>query len=119
MTTPRRFRNVRVSVRPQVEAKDAAWKTPNKTYPHARYQRLFILEALSGERLLRAREVHDASWEAQARDRPVITDHSRIVVLDAAGADILTLEVVKVHPDGGFVRLQLKDITEQQPVAAG
>lgn len=113
---PARLTNVRVSIRAMTETKDAAWKTPIKSWAHVRFQRMLTLAPTSGrEALKEARAVNEALWAATARDKPVITDTDRIVTLTAAGADDLVLEVLKVQPRGPRQELLLRLTGEQQP----
>lgn len=99
MGAPRSFRNVRVSVRTKSEAVDASWRTPFKSFTHARYQRINLYPVSTSELLAYQRLERDVQWRATADSRPVITEGSRLVLLaDDGSTTSMVLDVVHVVP---------------------
>lgn len=118
---PVRTRNVRVSVRIPTETTSTdGFRRPVKTFPHTRYQRLEILEPVSGLASGRMdRAAYDATWRAVARRPPDIPDGARIVTLKQVDSDTyeddLVLHVQKSLPNGRHQALLLREAEELQP----
>lgn len=111
----RRRRHVRVSVRPLAETVDATWLVESQSFAHARYQRLSVLEPLSGREVLRmSRRGWHADWRAEARTRPAIPDGAMLVTYDYDGNADLRFRVVKALPGRRRTELLLREIREEQ-----
>lgn len=110
----KRLQNVRLSVRPLTETKDATQGTVSSNWNHVRYQRFNVWPLEPQKRPKMDREGFDATWMAQARSNPAVVDGSRLVALDEDDQPILIFYVEKVMPKGRVQKIWLTEVAEVQ-----
>ena len=108
-----RYTHVRVSIRPTTSGRSGGWNTEGHT--HSAYHELEALYPISGQALNSDGARFGADWEAVSNREVTIKDGWRLATLDAAGADDMVFEVVKVLPRGRKLHLMLKESGEIQP----